>query len=233
MQTKSNTNVRTPLVPVGLYPAAKQANYHISKAQTKKLVAAYNAGGTLATPHIARANWAIDPMLTLVAHTKPMPNHKAPTSVQALGQSMAQWGKNPLIKGPTYKIRQPLAQNGVTLQAAKTHVANLQLTQQQLASGQWVKLSVLHLACKAANIPISTMVYAIGQDRAYYPTLALPQGTKASSAGTLSHFTCLYSGRTRYVPSSALTAGLQQLAQLCAQGGSKAVQAQCTVPPGQ
>lgn len=226
MAQNSNTAVQHKVGTPYVWCTPPRPQYHISKAQKTLLRKAYNAGGALVTPHIARANWAKQKPVTKA-------QAPAPTTVAQLGQSMTNWGSNPLITGPTYKIRAALATQGITLQAAKAQVTNRQLTQQQLASGTWVKLAKFKTLCKQANIPASTIVYASGQDRGYMPTLALPQGTKASSAGTLSHFTCMYVGRTRYVPSSSVTAGLAQLKSLYAQGGIKAVKAQCTVPPGQ
>lgn len=117
----------------------------------------------------------------------------------------------PIKLGPTYQIGKHITKHtpDFTLAQAAVIRTGLQLTAAQLASGNWVKVATVHKLCNANNIPISLFVKAFGGDRATLP--AWPCVTGNSSAGTNSHFTIMYYGRTRYLPSSSKTAGLQQL----------------------
>lgn len=129
----------------------------------------------------------------------------------------------PIKMGPSRQIAQVLqtkvgvpapAAGGLQVAAAQRQV--LALTPAMLASGQWVKVSTVGAAFKQAGVPISRLVKYFGGDRGFLPTLALPQGITSSSAGTNSHFTALYYGHTRYLPSSALTLGLAQVQAILA-----------------
>lgn len=102
--------------------------------------------------------------------------------------------------GPAYLIRQELQKKDLchTLEEAAVRRSQLQLTDEEYTSGEWVKLSDIDKLCRQLGISISKFVRAFGGDRGFQP-VAHPA------------FEVRYRGKVRYLPASAKTEGIEFL----------------------
>lgn len=87
-------------------------------------------------------------------------------------------------------LRQQLVKDGYTREDAVQVRSGGQLSDEEIESGEWVKLAVVSALCKENGVPVSRLVKATGGDRAMYPALS-------------EHFQVRWHGRTRYLPNSA------------------------------